>query len=82
MHQSRYDFCSMGSVLAIERYCSCLLHLGSRVGVAPTTSFTGQKHQRFYNALFGSAPSEKDCEMLNRVFDFQAKCFLSGKSGA
>lgn len=72
----------MGSVLAIGSYCSCLLHLESRVGVAPTTSFTRQKHQRFYNALFGSAPSEKDCEMLNLIFDFQAKRSLSGKSGA
>lgn len=26
----------MGSVLATGSYCSCLLHLGSRVGVAPT----------------------------------------------
>lgn len=82
MHQSRCDLCSMGSLLAIWSYSWSLLHLRSRVGCAPTISIVRQNHQRFYNALFGSAPSEKDCEMLNCMFDLQPKHFPSGKPGA
>lgn len=82
IHQSRCDLCSMGSLLAIWSYYWWLWHLGSRLGGAPTTCLARQKHRRFYNALFGSDPSAKDCDMWNRVFDLQPKRFPSGKPGA